>query len=176
MFQIKSFLLRPGKTIENLEDAIINYQQYFIAIDDKNEMTKIIKNVDSNYVEGAIVITYYDKKIMDFRLWDLVDQLWSYIANTIKMAILNGEAMTFFPDQPVKIIIKDLGKSILFQIQVKNETTSHVLPKDEFLEEILTAAKFFFHEMINYNKEFHKMYKFQLDEIESIKKLVNTQL
>lgn len=141
---------------------------------DKNEMTKIIKNVDSNYIEGAILITYHDKKIMDFRLWDLVDQLWSYIVNTIKMAILNGEAMTFFPDQPVKIIIKDLKKSILFQIQVQNEVTSHVLPKKEFLEEILTSGKYFFQEMINYNKEFQKIYKVQLEEIESIKSLVRT--
>lgn len=174
MFQIKSYLLRPGKTIENLEDATINYQQYFIDIDDKNEMTKIIKNIDNNYIEGAIFISYDGKEIMDFRLWDLVDQLWSYIVNTIKMAILNGEAMTFFPDQPVKIIIKDLKKSILFKVQVQNEISSHVLPREEFLKEILTAGEFFFKEMINYNNELYKIYKFQLDEIESIRNLVRT--
>jgi len=173
MFKIKSFLLRPGKTIENLEDAITNYQQYFIAIDDKNEMTEIIKNLDRFYIEGAIIIYYYDKKIMDFDLWDLIDQLWSYIVSTIKMAILNGEAETYFPDQPVKIIIKDLRKSILFQIQVQNRIMSHVLPRDEFLQEILKAAKLFFQEMINYDNEFYKRYKFELEEIESIKNLVH---
>ena len=104
---------------------------------------------------------------------DLIDQLWSYIISTIKMAIIDGEAMTFFPDQPIKITIKDRKESMLFQIQIGNEISSHVFPKGEFIKEILSAAKFFFQQMIDYDKELLRIYKTQLDEIENVKKLFN---
>jgi len=174
MFKIESFLLRPGKVIYDLADAIANYQQYFVSIDDNTEMRKIINYLDRNYVEGAITINYYEKIIIDFSLWDVIDQLWSCIVNTVKLVVLNGEAMTFFPDQPIKIIIRDLKKinSILFKIQFNNKIVSHVLPKKEFFEEILTAAQHFFQTMLNYNKRSQQFYTSELRNIESTKKLL----
>jgi hypothetical protein len=40
---------------------------------------------DLDYIEGAIELSVYGVVIIDRSMWDYVDQLWSYIAESISV-------------------------------------------------------------------------------------------
>lgn len=59
---INSYILDPNAPKSG--DLLENPRKYFI--------------LDLKYLNGAIVIEYCGSTIMDYRYWDLVDQLWMY--------------------------------------------------------------------------------------------------
>src|SRR5699024_12658294 len=78
MFNIKTFIKRPHVKIDNLNKVIKNPSQFFVHINNEIEIKRINHDLDFDYIDGTIIIEYYDHLIMDFSLWDLVDQLLCY--------------------------------------------------------------------------------------------------
>lgn len=73
------------------------------------------KSVITNprYIEGAIELKINGTQILDTSLWDLVDQLWAYIADMLTALAELGEASTYFPDQPIQLTFKRIGRTVV---------------------------------------------------------------
>ncbi|MFF9085980.1 hypothetical protein ACF1BE_06120 [Streptomyces sp. NPDC014991] len=69
--------------------------------------------VDPSYVEGAIDMTINGVRILDREVWDYVDELWAYIGDMVLKLANEGEASTYFPDQPIRLSFKRLGGGLV---------------------------------------------------------------
>src|SRR5699024_2394060 len=103
MFNIKTFIKRPHVKIDNLNKVIKN----------DIEIKRINHDLDFDYIDGTIIIEYYDHLIMDFSLWDLVDQLWCYFIQLLEEVLQTGYGMTYFPEQPIKMEMKFVSNDLL---------------------------------------------------------------
>lgn len=130
MFNIKTFIKIQNVQIDNLNEVIENPNRYFINIDDEIEIKKYNQDLDFDFINGAITIEYYNNLIMDFSLWDLVDQLWSYLIQLVEDLVQTGYGMTYFPDQPVKIEMKVVSKDLLLFVLNEGEIIRELLPRD----------------------------------------------
>ncbi|WP_345060934.1 hypothetical protein, partial [Streptomyces rameus] len=68
---------------------------------------------DPSYVEGAIDMAINGVRILDQELWDYVDELWAYIGDMVLKLTNEGEASTYFPDQPIRLSFKRLGGGLV---------------------------------------------------------------
>lgn len=171
MFNVNSFLNNPIKKITSLEELMYNPEKYFINIDDSNSIMKIYDRLDLEYLEGAIIIKYNNKVLMDFKLWDLIDQLWSYFLNIIEDYYDKGIAETYFPDQPNKIILK---KSTNYSLIFTVDNSEWNLREHDFLESLLNGAEHFFTKINAYTKHQNEYYKDEINRINNLKKLIST--
>lgn len=64
---------------------------------------------DPRHIEGAIALTINSVEILDTSVWDYVDQLWAYISDMIIALRERGEAITYFPDQPIRLSFRKHG-------------------------------------------------------------------
>lgn len=138
MLHIETYIKKEG-IISSLDNINENYSTYFCLFDSESCL-KYIK--DYNYIEGCIIIIYYGEYILDFKYWDIVEDLWCYIIDAID-EIMNGKqtAKFLFPDQPVEVQLQCISKD---QILIKTEKTTHVICKSEFIDEMLNGAEKFF--------------------------------
>ena len=149
MFQVDSYLMKPKCNVIDLRDVVKNPQNYFVEITDLKGLNAIHKNLDFQYLNGAICLKYYGESMLDMKYWDLVDQLWAYIMNLVDDVLLKSEGSVYFPDQPVKIIFRQASKDLLIFSVEGSETSSFVLPKNDFLSALVHGAEQFFTCMTN---------------------------
>lgn len=172
MFKIQTFIKIPSMQIDNLHEVIENPNKYFINIDDEMEMKKYIKNIDLDYINGAITIEYYNNFIMDFSLWDLVDQLWSYLIQLVEDVVQTGYGMTDFPDQPVKIEMKVVSKDSLLFVLDEGKIMRELLPMKDFINALLKSAENFYSRFMAYlAKEID--FSYELNKIKAIQEQIN---
>lgn len=173
MFIIKSFIHNPNTLINNFKEVKKNPLYYFIAIDNTKEILRIKKDLDLDYIEGAIYLTYNGITIIDFTAYDLIDQLWIYFLNMINELLEKKKSMMYFPDQPIPMSMEEMPNNyILFYIDV--ETPSQwKLPKYEFLRTLLFGAKDFFEKMILLIEEEKQYYVTQLNKIKLLELKIN---
>ncbi|MEI2399952.1 hypothetical protein V8V88_32355 [Paenibacillus phytohabitans] len=74
-FSKKPVLILPGNFMDEPN-------KYFIHIDNKNEIEKYINKFDLRYLDGAIVIEWNCKIILDYNLWDSVNWLRGFLIQT----------------------------------------------------------------------------------------------
>ncbi|NDI36661.1 hypothetical protein [Chengkuizengella sediminis] len=165
MFEIKSYILIPGKKITSLDLVKNNPFHYF------DEITNIekynVEDFDFNYLDGSINLKYYDEILMDFVLWDLVDQVWAYFLNIFQDVVSTGYGKSYFPDMPLLIEIKTISdKLILFEIE---KHTKYALPTYEFMKEMLSAGEYFFKILSKYNK---LDYNHEFNQISNLKGVI----
>ncbi|WP_041819460.1 hypothetical protein [Heyndrickxia coagulans] len=168
MLKINTFIKKPNLEINNLEDMLENPNKYFIRVDNETEIKNLSHEIDFDYINGAITIQYYDQFIMDFSMWDLVDQLWSYFIKLVEDVLQTGYGTTFFPDQPIKIEMKNISQDkVLFRL-AEGEIISVALPRQDFLITILKSAHMFFNKLmssfdenVNYSYEINKIKEIQ---------------
>lgn len=174
LFQIKSYIRIPKVAITDLEEINNNPDKYFVDINNELDMSKIITQLDFDYFEGAIYFSYNQQIILDFRHWDLIDQLWAYFINLIDNYYnSNGNAETFFPDQPVKIEFKRISdKLILLSIQ-EQKVFNIVLPEKDLFLAILDNGEQFFEKTAEYNPQEKARYKFAIEGIKELRKRVH---
>ncbi|WP_157738863.1 hypothetical protein [Labrenzia sp. VG12] len=67
---------------------------------------------DPHYIDGAISLIIDGVELLGTELWDLVDQLWCYIANGLVEAAGGRTFSTYFPDQPLQISFTPLGDNV----------------------------------------------------------------
>ena len=168
MFEVKSYLKRPQSKITDLNDTVNFPEKYFIEVTDSIALKNVCDELDFFYLDGAISMKYYNENLMDFRLWDLIDQLWAYILNVITEFMEKGEGRTYFPDQPVELMLRKVSNhSLLFTI-VGSKTIKVVLPTDDFLIALLDGAEQFFNCM-NDTFSYNCDYSNELNEIKKMR-------
>ncbi|OPH47372.1 hypothetical protein BC351_40165 [Paenibacillus ferrarius] len=144
MLEIDSYLLLPHAKITDLVDAVNNPHNYFINIKNYVKVNQIANKVDLNYVCGAIYIEYNYQPIINFSHWDLIDQLWAYIIDMIEQFKSQGNASTYFPDQPIKLEFQKLNEKLMFVTLNENR---YSFESSIFIEKLLDSAEAFFNVM-----------------------------
>jgi|SRR5699024_8471547 len=168
MFNIKTFIKIPSVEIENLNEVTENPNKYFINIDNENEVKKYNQDLDVEYINGVIIIEYYNNLLMDFSLWDLVDQLWSYLIKIIEDVLEVGYGMAYFPDQPIKVEMKVVSKDLLLFSLDEGKIIRELLPMQEFINALLKSGDNFFRRfMEHFGEEID--YNYELKKIKAIK-------
>ncbi|OJE17825.1 hypothetical protein A9490_13690 [Bacillus thuringiensis] len=156
----------PKKDIESKDVDIKDSNKiFFISIDDEKTMYKLKDKFDMQYLNGAIMMSYNDKVIMDLTQHDLIDQLWSYWINLLEELTVGGKVEVYFPDQPIKISLQDKVESLEVSIGEREFSFPKV-----FLLSILDGASHFF---IKMNKYFEGYYS---NEIKRIQFLIQNSL
>ena len=142
-FIIRTYLKNPCKIIKNLNIPHNELSEFFINIDDTAEIKKITKYIDKDYIDGYIFMQYKNEVILDFQLYDLIDQLWSYIIDLVKTYLVTGYASCYFPDQPILLeLINITNNSNLIELHVDDK--KFIFPQKKFLHALLVGAKHFF--------------------------------
>lgn len=176
LFQIKSYIRIPKVAITDLEEINNNPDKYFVDINNELDMRKIINQLDFDYFEGVIYFSYNQQIILDFRHWDLIDQLWAYFINLIdNYYISNGNAEIFFPDQPVKIEFKRISDKLILLSIYGQKVFNIVLPEKDLFLAILDNGEQFFEKTAEYNPHEKARYKFAIEGIKKLRKRVHRE-
>jgi len=163
MFSVESYINNPKCKIYKIDHDIC---KCFVNVNDHENILKIIKYLDLNYLSGAILLKFYDETILDFKHWDLIDQLWSYMIDLIEETIITGQSEIYFPDQPIKLQVKSISEQYLVFSLTTSSCSKWTLPKKEFFIEILNGAEcffgkifFYFNSANSFEVELKKIYK-----------------
>ncbi|TKI70741.1 hypothetical protein FC756_06495 [Lysinibacillus mangiferihumi] len=170
---INEFIVK--RTINDLKDAVNNPDKYTISINDNwDEFVSFINNNRSKYIEedglltldGGLSIKKYNKEILGVRYWDYLPELWAYILNVIEEYLEEGIGKCYFPDQPVRIQLKQLKNK---KIQFLFDNDDHVLEFEQkmLLGIFLNRAEVFFNVLV---KELDLTgYSYQIEKIQKLK-------
>jgi len=170
MFIIKSYIKYPSIPVYDLDDVEKRPSHYFIDINNSQEILRIKKDLDLDYIDGVLHLTYNDQVIIGFKLYDLIDHLWSYILNMMKEFLKNKRSEMSFPDQPTPMSIDYISDDyILFSV----DYIQWKLPKYEFFNGLLLGAKDFFEKMILLFEEKNSKYQVQLKKIKDLENKIS---
>lgn len=173
MFICKSYINNPEAKINNIEKINAEWEKYFIEVSDKNAIVPLSNKLDLNYLEGAIYLKYGDEVILDFKLWDYVDQLWAYMLNLIEEFSLNGSSEILFPDQPAKIKFKKISDDYMIMDLETNTCYTWTLPSKEFLITLLNESEVFFNSITENLGLTDKQYGFEISKTQKLKEQIN---
>ena len=140
MFICKSFLLDLRCTIldlDNIDPTI------FTEVTDIEGIRKIAQYVDKEYLEGAILLSYYDDPILSFSDWDPMVSLWIYFAMAVEEILNTGEAHFCMPDHPGDLSFKEHPRGFI-KLHTDWNDKRYWLPEKEFLGVLLQGAIIFF--------------------------------
>lgn len=170
MFQVKSYILKPGRNVTDLDDVARNPQNDFVEITDLKGLESIRRKLDFKYLAGAIWMHYHGQLLLDHRYWDLVDQLWAYILNLVDEVLQKGEGSVCFPDQPVELGLKLVHQDWLIFSVKDSQNARYLLPRHDFLTALVLGAEQFFNGMINafgltgqYARELEKVKRLKIE-------------
>ena len=148
MFLIKSYIQYPDRGIYSIESVEKDPFFFFVDIDNMAEVSRIKDSLDLDYLEGVLYMEYNGHIMMGFTLFDSVDQLWAYLLNMIEELLKSKKAKTYFPDQPIEVIMEVVSdQDLIFSLDV-HTVSKWKLPTYEFLKALLLGAKDFFEKMI----------------------------
>ncbi len=107
---------------------------------------------DPDYVEGAIEIVVDGVVVLSNALVDYVESLWCYLITGVLEVCEGRNAETFFPDQPIKVVLKPLDEQIEIEVTVR-EAVRVRADLREFLKEFTSAASLFFKKAMQVHKK-----------------------
>ena len=81
---------------------------------------------DPIHINGAIELVIAGKRLITLEMWDLVDQLWSYILTGLEAALEGRRHCCYFPDQPIKLTIRPLQFRKYIEISVTADAATCV--------------------------------------------------
>ena len=171
MLIIKSFLKKPHKDIYNLEEMSTHPYDFFIDIDDSATIKNLLTQFDEAYLEGALIIKYNERTILDFTYYDLIDQLLMYFLNMLNDLQAKDASRCGFPDMPIEIKIKRINK-IIFHLSFEgSEIVEFKVPEYEFVRALLDEAHHFF-TVVQPALHFPAShYQFALGQIKNLRKI-----
>lgn len=172
MFICKSYLNIPEVIISNLDEISNKWEDHFIEIMQKDKIVQLSNKFDLNYLAGAIYLKYEDNVILDFKLWDYVDQLWAYILNLVEDFILKDSSETFFPDQPIKMMLKKMSKDYMIFVLESSTRCTWVVPRQEFLSTLLDSSEYFFNSITESLRLGDGHYSYELGKIKELKRML----
>jgi len=158
------------KLVQNLDYVANNPFEYFIDISDLDKNQHLVKDLDLDYLDGAIYLSYLDEQIIGFREWDLIDQLWAYFLNMIDEYLIDGSSETYFPDQPIKLNMKFIDpEKILFTVEIGMELRKFFLPTKQFFGAVIASAKYFFKKISTFYSN-DLMYAHEIEKITELER------
>lgn len=114
-----------------------------------------VKNIDWDYVEGKIVIFYYEKEIFGLNVVDDINWFWGFIADGFEDFFKNGNYDIGFPSQPIRFTIMK-RKMNLINLKISSEKVVY-LNKEfnsmDFLRSLFSGAINYFNFEKNFNKD-----------------------
>ena len=153
MFTCRSFLIRPKVRISDLNHID---PAWFVDVTNAEELKKIAKHVDKKYIDGAILLSYFDKEILTFREWDSLNYLWVYLAVAIDKLLQDGIASMSFPDAPMEMDFEEYDRGFI-KLHTKWNNSCFFVPEKELLITLLQGAADFF-DAINKPLDLHSTY------------------
>ena len=139
MFTCRSFLIRPKVRISDLNHID---PAWFVDVTDAKELKKIARHVDKKYIDGAILLNYFDKEILTFREWDSLNYLWVYLAVAIDKLLQDGIATMLFPDAPMEMDFEEYDRGFI-KLHTKWNNKRFFVPEKELLLTLLQGAVHF---------------------------------
>lgn len=162
MLQIESYIIRAKKfsirDINNIDEALF--------IDVKNIHALVKSTLDYDYLNGAICIVYKGKTVLDFKQWDLVDQLWYYFIDALIKFKTENEVEFTFPDQPLLVNIKKKGIDYL-TLTIQDEIV-HIYTMD-FIVGMYESSKMFFERLLLLFPEKRSDIQISIDKVAELK-------
>ncbi|MEG2909806.1 MAG: hypothetical protein RR945_11325 [Erysipelotrichaceae bacterium] len=161
MIKFASYIISE-KQLKSLNSESSNMRDRFIAIREKNnEVCEILKK---EYINGYISLKTNGKEMLGVKYWDDINCLWMYFVNALEDIILNKLDISefYFPDQPVKVIILNMG----LYLELFIDDIKYNLNKEDFINAIRLGAQEFFetHLELTGNDKF----KYQLEKISKL--------
>lgn len=100
---------------------------------------------DERHVEGAIHLTINNVDVIDRSMWDVVDQLWSYLADIVDTLRRTDSATTYFPDRPIELSVARIGggKVRVWSV-VQDAVRGSVVDESRFTSAVRAAGLAFF--------------------------------
>lgn len=145
LYSCNSYLKNPEKTIIDISVMQRAPENFFVSIDRVPD--DFLKKINPDYIEGAITVTYQNRRLITFEHYDLIDQ---FIVTTIEEVFDHAEGKTFFPDQPLQLKIKKLSNdTALVSLGDKDYMVSY----EELIHSLLVGAQCFFSLMKKYFPE-----------------------
>jgi hypothetical protein len=141
-------------------DSFIKVGTGFVPVADVNPPLKA-----PQYIEGAIVWKIGGETPFSETHWDLVDQLWAYIVNGLGELKDKGEYATYFPDQPLRLALKRIGRD---RIEITVGDARQIVPASAFFASIAEGGRLFFSRMLALVPEGVVTWQRYLDELDRI--------
>ncbi|MBS1911851.1 MAG: hypothetical protein JST22_07680 [Bacteroidetes bacterium] len=149
-FDIRTYLLHPGKKITFFEPVLADLDSYFIPVDDALRIEPLLAAFDERHISGFIHLSYWGESILDATYYDYIDQWWGYLLDMIEKVRRDREAESTMPDQPIRLSFKLVGGDQL-AFSISADGGRHfVLPAAEFLCVLAGEAEHFFATMLRY--------------------------
>ncbi|WP_242217389.1 hypothetical protein [Bacillus cereus group sp. BfR-BA-01380] len=165
MISVKSYI-KNDKIITSLDNIESDFLEYFMHFNDVKCLELV---TDFDYMEGAIIINYYENPILGFKQWDMIDQLWSYFINAIEELLENQNGVSFyFPDQPLEVKMQFISQEQIL-LSIAGEKTC--FNKNELLFALLKGAENFFDILKECPDEY--LVEHSNNELKRIEKLLN---
>lgn len=169
MIFIKTYIKTIKKEIKDLNPKV---KDYFAEFETLKKTNLELEKTNYEYLEGYIYIRYGDDIIMDFYYFDNIIYLWGYFINAFEELLLEGKALFYFPDQPIEIKMKFIGKKqILLTLDKKFK---FVLPSIDFLELMLNEAYYFWENIKVYFGQKNDA-EYELERIKKLRALLDEQ-
>jgi hypothetical protein len=127
-------------------ETLIKLGEEFVPVDELREGPP-----DPDYIEGAIVWEIDHQSLLTSRHWDLVDQLWAYIADGVDKLRHGLEFETYFPDQPLLLRFKRLNRH---SIEVTIGRDRFVVHEAPFFASLTDGGSHFFSQMLKLLPQF----------------------
>lgn len=130
---------------------MIEVTSYLRGSDGKFTQVDAVTSSPSNhrYVEGAVELTIDGVPMIDTVMWDYVDQLWAYISDMVLSLQEQGQASTYFPDQPIKLMFRRHGRNrVLVTLEVNGATRTASADESELVASLREHGSAFFGKMI----------------------------
>lgn len=126
---------------------------------------------DPNYIEGAIEISQWNKKILTIENWDYVDQLWCYFVERIEKVSKGMEFDTYLPDRPLLISFKPNPVSKKVLVTVGKDSGNFIsVEHNEFLNVMIKEAKEFFGHMKRLLPNYKHTYAQTEEDLKAVEK------
>ncbi|GAA3598236.1 hypothetical protein GCM10022198_23130 [Klugiella xanthotipulae] len=90
--------------------------------------------------DGALLLGYNARPLIDLTMWDAVWPLWSYLITVVEEYLDNGRGECSFPHQAVDVALFDRGGETFILIGDR-QLDVH---RDSFIDQLLAAAHDFF--------------------------------
>ena len=129
---------------------------WFVDVTDAEELKKIARHVDKKYIDGAILLSYFDKEILTFREWDSLNYLWVYLAGAIKKLMQDGTTSMSFPGTPMEMDFEEYDRGFI-KLHTKWNNKRFFVPEKELLLTLLQGSVHFF-DAINKPLDLHSTY------------------
>ena len=124
---------------------------------------------DPDYIDGAIELVINHRPILTTAMWDLVDQLWSYIAGGLTDVVQGKPFFTHFPDQPAELHITPVNP---YMVKVRTVaggvSRSEVVALDELIDTLSREGISFFGKMCDLNPAHSVSYQHSIHVLESL--------